>query len=67
TSRAFRNVFSAERLTQYRKENECPENDRVCAETGIWLYQSVLLGSKKDMEDIAGAIVKIQKNSAKLV
>jgi len=67
SSRAFRNVYSAERLARYRKENECPENDKICKETGIWLYQSVLLGSRKDMEDIAEAIVKIQKNSAKLV
>ena len=66
-SRVFKNVYSAERLARYRKENECPENDRLCKETGIWLYQSVLLGNEKDMEDIAVAIVKIQKNSAKLV
>ena len=66
-SRAFRNVYSAQRLASYAEENECPQNDRVCGETGIWLFQSVLLGSEKDMEDIAAAIAKIQKNSAKLV
>jgi len=60
-------VFSRERLEKYRKENHCPANDKVCSETGLWLGQSVLLGTRKDMEDIAEAIVKIQKNSAELI
>ncbi|HUU29559.1 MAG TPA: DegT/DnrJ/EryC1/StrS family aminotransferase [archaeon] len=66
-SRSYQAIYSRERLDKYRKENLCPENDKLCEETGLWLYQSVLLGTKKDMEDIAEAIVKIQKNSAKLV
>lgn len=67
SSRHFKSVYTKERLDKYRKENECPENDMVCRETGIWLSQSVLLGTKKDMEDIAEAIVKIRRNSAKLL
>ena len=66
-SRAFKSVFPKERLDKYRRQNHCPENDKICAETGLWMGQYVLLGTKKDMEDIAAAIVKIQKNSAKLV
>ncbi|MEA1996339.1 MAG: DegT/DnrJ/EryC1/StrS family aminotransferase, partial [Gemmatimonadota bacterium] len=66
-SRSYKSVFSKERLDKYRRENQCPENDKICLETGLWLSQSVLLGTKKDMEDIAGAIVKIQRNSARLV
>jgi len=65
-SRAFSSVFPRERLDKYRKENHCPENDRLCAETGLWLGQYVLLGTKKDIEDIAAAILKVRKNSAKL-
>lgn len=46
-SRAFRSVFSRERLESYRKGNRCPENDKICEETGLWLGQYVLLGTKK--------------------
>ena len=66
-SRGFRSVFSKKRLDKYRRENQCPVNDNVCEETGLWMGQTVLLGTKKDMEDIAEAIVKIQKNSEKLL
>ena len=66
-SRAFKTVFSKERLEKYRRENHCPANDKVCKETGLWLGQNVLLGTKKDMEDIASAVVKVQKNSVKLI
>jgi len=66
-SRAYKSIYSPERLAKYRRENHCPENDRVCQETGLWLFQSVFLGTKKDMEDIAEAIVKIQKSAEKLL
>jgi dTDP-4-amino-4,6-dideoxygalactose transaminase len=65
--RAFQKIFSKERLDKYRKENICPVNERIGKETGLSLGQRVFLGSKKDMEDIVAAIVKIQKNSSKLL
>ena len=66
-SRAFKTVFSKERLDKYRRENNCPANDYICEETALWLGQNVLLGTEKDMIDIAEAVGKIQKNSAKLL
>ena len=65
--RAYQKIFSKERLDRYRKENICPVNERIGKETGLSLGQRVFLGTKKDMEDIFAAIVKIQKNSAKLL
>jgi len=65
--RSFQNIFSKQRLNKYRKDNHCPENDRICEETGLGMWQPVLLGTKKDMEDIAEAVAKIQKNSSKLL
>jgi len=38
-----------------------PETERACYEEAVWLPQNVLLGEKKDMDDIVEAIVKIQK------
>ena len=66
-SRAFKNIFSKQRLNKYRRDNRCPVNERIGEETGISLGQRVFLGTKKDMEDIVEAIVKIQKNASKLL
>jgi hypothetical protein len=65
--RAFQKIFSKERLDKYRRENLCPVNERIGKETGLSLRQRVFLGTKKDMENIVAAIVKIQKNSSKLL
>ena len=64
---SFQKGFSKERLDRYRRENLCPVNENIDKETGLSLGQKVFLGSKKDMEDIVTAIVKIQKYSSKLV
>jgi hypothetical protein len=60
-SRAFQKVFSKERLKRYREQNDCPRNDQLSAE-GVWLPQSVFLGGRKLMDEIADAIVKIHDN-----
>jgi perosamine synthetase len=64
--RSFQKLFSRERLEKYRKENLCPVNELIAKETGLSLGQRVFLGTKKDMEDIVTAIVKIQKNASGL-
>jgi dTDP-4-amino-4,6-dideoxygalactose transaminase len=66
-SRPFQKIYSKERLDKYRKENLCPENEKIGRETGLSLGQTAFLGSKKDMEDIVAAIIKVQKNSAQLL
>jgi perosamine synthetase len=65
--RSFQKIFSSERLEKYRKENLCPVNEKIGRETGLSLGQRAFLGTKKDMEDIVAAIVKVQKNSSKLL
>ena len=42
-----------------------PDNDRLCEEA-VWLSQTLLLGSKRDMDDIANAIAKIAENKDQL-
>ncbi|MBN2136945.1 MAG: DegT/DnrJ/EryC1/StrS family aminotransferase [Sedimentisphaerales bacterium] len=61
TSRNFQKAFSAERLENYRRQNNCPVNDKLCTEA-VWLPQWMLLGPKADMDDIADAIQKIYDN-----
>lgn len=65
----FKKMYSEEFLdiNLYNEQNECPENDRLCNEEAIWLSQNLLLGTRKDMDDIANAIEKIQKNAHKLL
>jgi len=41
------------------------ESERACKD-GIWLEQSVLLGSRQDMDDIAEAFAKVRKQASKL-
>jgi dTDP-4-amino-4,6-dideoxygalactose transaminase len=66
-TRSFRKIFSKERLNKYRTENVCHVNETIDKETGLSLGQRVFLGTKKDMEDIVTAIVKIQKHAAELL
>lgn len=65
-SRAYQNIYSKERLQRYRKNNHCPQNDRVCRETGIFMMHWLFLGTKKDVEQIAEAIMKIQAHAEAL-
>lgn len=66
-SRSFQKLFSKERHKQFWEENHCPANDVINAETGLILGQQVFLGTKKDMDNIAEAMVKIRKNAAALI
>jgi hypothetical protein len=39
-----------------------PNVEAICGGEGMWLYQSVLLGSRNDMDDVARAIEKVYAN-----
>ena len=45
----------------YRKVH-CPNSDLICRDQCIWLEQSIFLGSRSDMDDIARAFEKIHEN-----
>lgn len=48
--------------------NLCLENsEKASAVEGVWLTQNMLLGDKKDMDDIADAIAKIYDNAKELL
>lgn len=44
----------------------CPVSERACRTEAIWLPQSMLLAEESDMQDIAGAIKKVQAQAHKL-
>ena len=65
-TRGFQAIYPKARLDSWRAQNQCPENDRLCTEA-VWLGQTMLLGPRKDMDDIAEAVRKVQTNAARLV
>ena len=62
----FKTIYSKARIDAWRAQNLCPQNDRLCTEA-IWLVQTMLLGPRQDMEDIAEAIRKVQGTAPQLV
>jgi len=66
TSKGFKRLFSEARLKQWREENVLPGNDQLC-DQAVTFYQSILLGTKADMDDIVNAVNKIYENRASLV
>jgi dTDP-4-amino-4,6-dideoxygalactose transaminase len=64
-SRAYKQIYGDERLAAWWASNECPENDRLCGEA-VWLTQTMLLGTRGDMDDIARAVRKIHDNAGAL-
>jgi dTDP-4-amino-4,6-dideoxygalactose transaminase len=64
-SRAYKAIYSPQQITEYWERNELPENDKLCEEA-VWLTQTMLLGSRADMDQIAEAARKIQSQAAAL-
>lgn len=58
-------AYSKARLDGWREQNRCPQNDRLCTEA-VWLTQTMLLGPKRDMDDIAEAIRKVQAHAGQI-
>ena len=65
-SRAFQAIYSKERIDRYIKENECPENERLCNDEAVWFFQTMLLADRQAMDHIAEAIRKIQAGASEL-
>lgn len=63
----FKAMYPAETLDfkKYSERNHCPANDQLCREA-VWLFQSMLLADRPDMEDIANAILKIREHSGEI-
>ncbi len=64
-SKSFKKIYSKNRLNRYHEQNHCPESDKMCQEVAGF-SQRLLLGTKKDMDDIANAILKVYENRDKL-
>lgn len=56
----FLKVYGEKTMKEWLERNLCPQNDKL-TEQALWFTQTMLLGSKKNMEQIADAIRKIHK------
>ncbi len=64
-TRGFQAIYPVETLKGWRDRNRCPQNDRLCSEA-VWLTQTMLLGPRRDMDDIADAVLKLRAHAAQL-
>lgn len=65
-SRGYRYIYSQKEIDDLLERNSrLPQNDLLCGEA-VWLTQSMLLGGRDDMDQIADAIAKIHKHAARL-
>jgi len=59
----YLNIYGEKHMKEWLDRNQCPENDKL-VDQAVWFGQTMLLGTRTDMEQIAEAIQKIQKNAA---
>jgi perosamine synthetase len=65
SSRGYQAIYSRQQLDELRDRNRCPQNDRLCREA-VWFGQTMLLGARGDMDQIADAIRKIRAHAGRL-
>ena len=63
-NRHYLNIYGERTMNQWLERNQCPQNDLLTQEQSVWFFQNMLLGAKTDMNQIASAILKIQKHAA---
>jgi dTDP-4-amino-4,6-dideoxygalactose transaminase len=64
-SRGYQRLFPPKVLAQWQERTRCPVNDRLCAEA-VWFTQTMLLAPRGAMDQIAGAVRKIQAHAGEL-
>lgn len=64
-SKNYRKMYSPKELDikAYNQRNQCPMNDRLCNEEAVWIFHSVLLAEKEEMNDISNAMEKVYQNA----
>ncbi len=60
--KAFHPFLPIASTKQNYAKTRCPNSDLICREQCVWLEQSLLLGSRADMDDIGRAFEKIHEN-----
>jgi hypothetical protein len=58
-------VYGEKAIRQWQDRNRCPENDKLCEEA-VWFTQTMFLGPRSDMDQIAEAVRKIHAYAPQL-
>jgi hypothetical protein len=64
-NRHYLKVYGEKTMKEWLDRIQCPQNDKLVSQA-VWFTQTMLLGTKTDMDQIAEAISKIQKNAAEI-
>ena len=64
-SKGFRKIYSKDVLDGWAERTRCPANDTLC-DDAVWFTQTMFLGPRGDMDQIADAVRKIHKNAGRL-
>ncbi|MGV3502868.1 MAG: DegT/DnrJ/EryC1/StrS family aminotransferase [Adhaeribacter sp.] len=59
-------LYGEKTMNEWLARNQCPQNDKLSGEQGVWLTQNMLLGPRSDMDQIAEAIRKIHRHAGQL-
>jgi len=65
-NRHFLKLYGEKTMKEWLERNQCPVNDKLTSEEALWFIQPMFLGSTRDMDRIAEAVRKIQKNANQL-
>jgi len=61
TNPHYLRIYGEKTMKEWLERNQCPQNDALTSEQSLWFLQTMLLGTRENMEQIATAIRKIQK------
>jgi len=64
-SKGYRRIYPKDVLDRWEERNHCPANDQLCEEA-VWFTQTMFLGTRSDMDQIAAAVRKIQGSAEAL-
>jgi len=65
-NRHYLKIYGKNTMQEWLERSHCPQNDILAGEQGVWFTQTMLLGTKTDMEQMAEGILKIQKYAAQV-
>lgn len=61
----YQAIYPKERIARWHEQNQTLQNEKLCSEA-VWFTQTMLLGQRRDMDQIAEAVRKIQRQAAEL-
>jgi perosamine synthetase len=58
----YQKIYGRDFMSGWAERNACPVNDQLCQQA-VWFTQTVLLGSRSDMERIAATIDQVRRKA----